>query len=216
MVAASQAAHSRQSLWGYALVPGVDRAPPAAQDDAARAGRLARVQDNYQAQDEHAGGQQGNSMLALQRGELGRKKAGSAGMAAAAAKEREKERGGDADADAEARPGIVEQPTSPGAPTLARLPASLLVRQGSNRRYRCGWPVSVSAVMPGVLACPVTGRYRGPRRCFWLMAARRERLQCVFGVWRPGQRGGAHSELGRRVSPAQLAGIPSVRHSRCS
>jgi hypothetical protein len=111
-------------------VPGLDRAPPAAQDDAARAGRLACVQDNYQAQDEHAGGQQGNSMLALQRGELGRKKAGSAGMAAAAAKEREKERGGDADADAEARPGIGEQPTSPGAPTLARLPAFALGTAG--------------------------------------------------------------------------------------
>lgn len=113
-------------------------------------------------------------------------------------------------------PGLGSNPRHQAPPPLPGCLLSLLVRQGSNRRYRCGWPVSVSAVMPGVLACPVTGRYRGPRRCFWLMAARRERLQCVFGVWRPGQRGGAHSELGRRVSPAQLAGIPSVRHSRCS
>jgi hypothetical protein len=136
---------------------GADRAPPAAQDDAARAGRLRRVQDNYQAQDEHAGGQQGNSMLALQRGELGRKKAGSAGTGAAAAKERERreqERGGDADADAEAHPGLAEQLTPPGPPILVRLPACALGWYGraatgdirTNGRCLCRQACQVSGV----------------------------------------------------------------------
>lgn len=183
MVAASQAAHSRQSLWGYALVPGVDRAPPAAQDDAARAGRLACVQDNYQAQDEHAGGQQGNSMLALQRGELGRKKAGSAGMAAAAAKEREKERGGDADADAEARPGIVEQPTSPGAPTLARLPAFALGTAGQQPAISV-WMAGVC--VGGHARCSGVSRDRQVQRPAALLLAHgseaRAAAVCVWGV----------------------------------
>ncbi|KAK9845235.1 hypothetical protein WJX81_000654 [Elliptochloris bilobata] len=70
------------------------------EEDAARAARLRRVQEDYQAQDEHAGGQQGNMMLALQRGELGRKKVGSAGASAAAACEKDKvEHRGDADAE---------------------------------------------------------------------------------------------------------------------
>ena len=56
------------------------------QEDAARAARLRRAQEDYQAQDEHAGGQQGNEMLALQRG-----RAGGAGSAAAAAREKEKQ-----------------------------------------------------------------------------------------------------------------------------
>lgn len=65
------------------------------QEDAARAARLRRAQEDYQAQDEHAGGQQGNEMLALQRG-----RAGGAGSAAAAAREKEKqERREDADTE---------------------------------------------------------------------------------------------------------------------
>lgn len=65
------------------------------QEDAARAARLRRAQEDYQAQDEHAGGQQGNEMLALQRG-----RAGGAGTAAAAAREKEKqERREDADTE---------------------------------------------------------------------------------------------------------------------
>ena len=65
------------------------------QEDAARAARLRRAQEDYQAQDEHAGGQQGNEMLALLGG-----RAGGAGSAAAAAREKEKqERREDADTE---------------------------------------------------------------------------------------------------------------------
>lgn len=74
-----------------------------AQEDAARAARLRRVQEDYQAQDEHADGQQGNTMLALQRGELGRKKAASAGAASAAARDKDRAERQDADAEAAVR-----------------------------------------------------------------------------------------------------------------
>ena len=85
-----------------------------AQEDAARAARLRRVQEDYQAQDEHADGQQGNLMLALQRGELGRKKAASAGAASAAAREKDKaERQGDADAEAGVRRRPCSLPADP-------------------------------------------------------------------------------------------------------
>ena len=74
-----------------------------AQEDAARAARLRRVQEDYQAQDEHADGQQGNMMLALQRGELGRRKAASAGAASAAARDKDRVERQDADAEAAVR-----------------------------------------------------------------------------------------------------------------
>ena len=74
-----------------------------AQEDAARAARLRRVQEDYQAQDEHADGQQGNMMLALQRGELGRRKAASAGAASAAARDKDRAERQDADAEAAVR-----------------------------------------------------------------------------------------------------------------
>ena len=45
------------------------------QDAAERAARLKRAQDDYQAEDEHAGGQQGNLMLELQRAEASKRKA---------------------------------------------------------------------------------------------------------------------------------------------
>ena len=74
------------------------------QEDASRAARLRRVQEDYQAQDEHADGQEGNMMLALQRGELGRRKAASAGAAAAAARDKDRAERQDADAEAAVRP----------------------------------------------------------------------------------------------------------------